>query len=252
MGGAGDFAVRVANFEGPLALLLRLIEERQLDVTEVSLAKVTDQYLQHLERVRELNLEVASEFAVIAARLLELKARALLPGTRPADEEVPAGEDEDSAEDLVRRLLEYRQFRDAAETFRQLAEAEGLRYTRIPEDLEALTQEAELEGLSVADLLRAFAQVLRAAEERTPPPLEVRREPLSVAQRMREVVDRVRAAGGRVHFHGLFGAAPGRFEVVVTFLAVLELLRRRRLRAVQPAPLGPIELVLMEPDGAEP
>lgn len=244
--------MRVGAFEGPLALLLRLIEERQLDITELSLAEVTDQYLAHVERMRSLDMETASEFAVVAARLLELKARALVPDAR-TEEEAPASEgEEDPAADLLERLMAYRQFRDAAEEFRRLAEAEGLRYTRIPEAVDGAVREAELAGLTAADLLRAFAEVLRAAEERMPRSWQVQREPVTVAQRMGEVLERVRRAGGRAFFHQLFAGAPSRLDVVVTFLAVLELLRTRRLRAAQASPLGPIELSLVPADGAWP
>lgn len=252
MTGAGEFPVRVAQFEGPLALLLRLIEERQLDVTAVSLAEVADQYLRHVEAMRPLDLEAASEFAVIAARLLELKARALVPEPRGGGQDGAPPDEDEPGEDLVRRLLEYRRYRDAAEELRRRAEAEGLRFTRIPEDLEGLAREADLERVTPADLLRAFVDVLEASAARTPPPLEVRREPIPVARRMVEVLRHLRAAGGRAAFHELFAGEPARAEVVATFLAVLELLRQRRLRAVQAEPLGPIELRLPEADGTGP
>lgn len=248
-----EFLVRVANFEGPLALLLRLIEERELEVTEVSLAEVTDQYLAYLDRMEELNLEVASEFIVIAARLLELKARVLVPSPRDAAaEDAEAGEDGGGAEDLVQQLLAYRQFRDAAERFRAMAEAEGLRYTRIPEDLGELARSADLQGLTVNDLLQAFLGVLRDLEERGPQTVEVVPEPVSVTERMRELVWRVRRGGGSMLFDDVLAGARTRFEVIVTFLAMLELLRRRRLRAVQAEPFGPIELILLEADGEDP
>lgn len=247
-----EFSVRVARFEGPLALLLRLIEERQLEITEVSLAEVAEQYLAYLDRMRQLDLEVASQFLVIAARLLELKARALVPAPRPQEEPDPAGDGEGGAEELVRQLLAYRQFRDAAEQLRALAEAEGLHYTRFPEELQDVERAAELHGLTLGDLLRAFADVLRAAEERGPAPVEIVPEAISVAARMREVVWRLRRAGGRLAFHDLLAAGAPRRELVVTFLAILELLRRRRLLARQPEPLGPIELVLRDTGDEEP
>ena len=233
--------VRLSNFEGPLDLLLQLIEREELEITEVSLAAVTEQYLEHVRAMRELDLEGASEFALVAARLLDLKARSLLPA-RSEPEDVA---EEDPAADLVRRLLEYRQFKRAADLLRQRGEREGLRFPRFPDDLVTLAAEVELEGLDLADLLRAVEGVLaRTPEVETT--WAIRPETLTVGECMRRLVWTLRQAGGRTTFPALFRRGSDRLEIVVTFLALLELLRRRRVRVRQSEPFADIEIMLLE------
>lgn len=231
--------IRLQNFEGPLELLLNLIEERQLEITEVSLVEVTDQYLAYIEAMQPFDLDAASEFLVVASRLLDIKARTLLPPPRPE----PGEEEEaDPGEELVRRLLEYRQFRQAAELLRSRGEMEELRFPRTPEDLAALAEQVEIEATALTELLAAMERVLAQAPETEDPEMEVAAERLTVAEAMRQIVWGLRERGGRTRFESLFPPGSGRLRIVVTFLALLELLRRRRVTVHQEAPFAPIEI----------
>ena len=237
---AAQRLIRLHNFEGPLELLLHLIEERRLEITEVSLSEVTDQYLAYIEAMESFDLDVASEFLVIASKLLEIKARTLLP---PAQREQEDEDEEDPRSELVRRLLEYRQFRQAADLLKARGELEALRFPRTPDDLAALAEQIELDGPTLAELLRAMERVLAQAPETDAPELQVAPEGLTVAECMRQILWQLRHQGGRVVFTRLFPPGSGRLRIVVTFLALLELLRRRRVRVHQPVPFGEIEVV---------
>ncbi|MFO7245827.1 MAG: segregation/condensation protein A [Thermaerobacter sp.] len=237
--GGAEPLIRLHNFEGPLDLLLHLIEERQLEITEVSLVEVTDQYLAYVEAMRPFDLDIASEFLVVASRLLDLKARTLLPPPRPEPEEEEAA---DPGQELVRRLLEYRQFRQAAQLLKARGELEELRFPRTPEDLAALAEQIEVAPAALAELLAAMERVLAQAPETEAPELEMEAERLTVAEAMRQIVARLRERGGSTRFEALFPPGSGRLRIVVTFLALLELLRRRRVTVRQEVPFGPIEI----------
>lgn len=240
--------IRLDNFEGPLDLLLHLLDQQKLEITEVSVAQVTDQYLEYVRAMETLDLDTVSEFAVMASRLLEIKARALLPSP-PASED---DEDEGDPEaELVRRLLEYKQFKQAAELLRRQGEEAGLRFPRIPDDLANLEPQLRLEGLRLQDLLAAMEAVLAQASDEDDASLQLQRESLTVAGSMRRLMSELRREGGRVAFHQLFRRGSSRLEIVVTFLALLELLRRKRVKARQEAPFGPIDIILV-PSSPEP
>lgn len=237
-----DYRIRLDNFEGPLDLLLQLIEARELDITEVSLAAVTDQYLEYIKSLEPFDLEIASDFAAVAARLLEIKAKTLLPPPKPEADE-GEGEESDPESELIRRLLAYRQFKEAAQLLKEKGEASSLLFTRLPDDAAELAREIDLGTVSLAALLEALAAVLEQAEDETAAAIELTPEQLSIEECMRRIVWGVRRAGDRLRFHELFRAPVTRLEVVVTFLALLELLRRRRVAVEQRDPSQPIEIV---------
>jgi|SRR5690606_14850708 len=241
---AGPHLIRLENFEGPLELLLHLIEERELEITEVSLLEVTDQYLAFIEAMRPFDLDAASEFLVIASRLLDMKARTLLPPPRP---EADPEEDDDPGAELVRRLLEYRQIRRAAELLRARGELEELRVPRTPAEWQELAQQLEIEAPALTELLAAMERILAQAPEADDPELQVATERLTVAEAMRQIVWGLRERGGRARFESLFPPGSGRLRIVVTFLALLELLRRRRVSVEQAEPFGPIEITWAGP-----
>jgi segregation and condensation protein A len=238
--GEGSEAFRLAlpRFEGPLDLLLHLIERNELDVTEVSLVQVTEQYLQHLRAQEQLNLAALADFIAIGARLLLLKSRALL-----APEEEPArGEDETSAEDLVEALREYRRFKEAAEFFRA-RESGHAAYGReapppqtpLPTGLDTVTLD------SLVDLIR---EILERMPEEEPAP-EVQRDPIRLRDRMGSLVESLER-DRRLSFRRLIESATSRTMVVVDFLAVLELIKSRYLEARQSESFGDIDLVRRE------
>ncbi|HBY92518.1 MAG TPA: hypothetical protein DEP84_00910 [Chloroflexi bacterium] len=238
MTAAGDFTVQLPVYEGPLDLLLHLIEKRELDITQVSLAVVTDDYLAHLHTLEAVDPGRVAEFLVVAARLVLIKSRLLLPREHEAEDD---NEDEGNGEALARALAAYRQFKTVA---RDLSEREGagLRaYVREapPPDLERRLDPA---GLTVADLFKALRTIL---DQRAPEPESVdtvvRPLRVTVRQRINELTTRLRA-GQALAFDEVLGAEPSRQEVIATFLALLELIKMGRARANQAALFAPIAI----------
>ncbi len=247
--GEAEFQLSLPVFEGPLQLLLHLIESRQLDVLSVPLAEVADAYVAHLAS-HPVNVRHLSEFVAMAAQLILLKSRRLLPAEPlPA---VPAGEDEPDEEELRRRLLEYRTLRDAARALGAVDLAAPL-YRREPreEDLPA----AAVRQLPVSVLLEAIEGLASVAEPPAPPPEVVAREITIGAQ-----IAALRAAlgaGRPVVLQAMLAACRSRTEMAVTILAALELVRRREVRVEQSTLFGPIALALapaderLEPESVE-
>ncbi|QDE83591.1 segregation and condensation protein A [Myxococcus xanthus] len=245
-----NFRIALPNFEGPLDLLLHLIKEHRVDIFDIPLALITEKYLEHLERMREINLDIAGEFLVMASTLAHLKSRMLLPRQdavavqEGAEVFAVAEETEDPRAELVRRLLEYQKYKDAAE---QLATQDLLGrdvFARnVPvEAVPIPEEEVGLQEFSVLKLVEALDRVL----ERLQPKLqhEVVRERVTLSEAILRVVERLRPHG-QVLFESLFTEeeTPSRQEVVITFLAILEMVKRRLIRVVQDEPMGPILLL---------
>ena len=234
------YRVKLTVFEGPLDLLLQLIEKQELDITTVSLAQVTDQYLDYIGLLQEIDAGALAEFLVIAARLLLIKSRLLLPQPPGLDEE----REDDVGQDLARQLLEYKRFKEAARTLRH-REEQGLRaYVRVapPPDL---PERVDLEGVSLDDLVEAVRQALQA---RPAPPVSQVVPPLmvSIAEKMAEILGAV-ARQGRVRFQRLLAESRSRLEVIVAFLALLELIKEHKVVVRQERLFGDI-LVTMRSD----
>jgi segregation and condensation protein A len=235
--------VRLALFEGPLDLLLHLCRDNKVDITDIPIAAITEQYLAYLDMMRTLNLEVAGEFLVVAATLLHIKSRLLLPV-----EETPEGEEgDDPRRDLVRQLLEYQRFKEAGLALRGLEERRSAIFARESLGPEGPPRTDYPLEVSMIDLLAALRRVI----EQMPKTQQVQLEPdrLSVAQRIAEVLE-LMAAGGELRFEELFRGAREVGDVVVTFLAVLELVRLRLVRIWQAVAYGEIRVAAV-PAGAE-
>ena len=228
-------------FEGPLDLLLYLIRRQNLDILDIPVAEITRQYVSYIDVMQELRFELAAEYLVMAAILAEIKSRMLLP--RPPSEE---GLEDDPRADLVRRLQEYERFKQAAEDIdtlprmdRDTAPASAF----VPER----TIHREPPDVDLREMLLALHDVLKRAELFTGH--SIRREALSVRQRMGELLARLE--DGTFHrFEQLFEAREGRLGVVVTFLSILELAKERLLEIVQEAPLAPIYVKSLAVDRA--
>jgi segregation and condensation protein A len=234
------YRVKLTVFEGPLDLLLQLIEKRELDITTVSLAQVTDQYLDYIGLLQEIDAGALAEFLVLAAKLLLIKSRLLLPQPPGLDGE----REEDVGQDLAQQLLEYKRFKEAALVLRQ-REAQGLRaYVRVASPPE-LPRRLDLEGVSLNDLVEAVRQALQT---RPAPPVSEVVPPLvvSIADKMAEILDSV-AERGRVSFQRLLAKSRSRLEVIATFLALLELIKEHEVVVRQERLFGDI-LVAMRPD----
>jgi len=239
-----NYQVNLDVFEGPLDLLLRLIEREELDITLISLARVTDQYLGYLAGLRERSAANLADFCVIAAQLLVIKSRVLLP--RPAS---AAPADEDEGDDLVERLKEYRRFRQAAEQLGVLESAGRRTYTRLA-PLPRLEPRPQPGEADVNDLVAALQQALAQRPQQQPVGRVVAPVTVRIAERIAAILARIETHG-KVRFATLMGSARSRLEVIVTFLALLELIKQQRVRALQQRPFGEIDIVPREPDAAE-
>jgi len=231
-------------FKGPLDLLLHLIERDELDITEVSLLEVTDQYLGFIRSRESIDLDMLAEFIAIGARLLLLKSRALLP--RDPEEAPHDDEEESDIRALVEALKEYRRFKQAAEFLREREVGHGS-YRR-----EVAPPEVPLPtGLDTVTL-SSLVDVIREVLDRIPdeePEVEIKREPVRLRDRMRSLVDTLQR-DGKTSFRSLILSATSRTMVIVDFMAVLELIKQRYLAARQADAFGDIELVRLE--GAQP
>ncbi len=233
------YRVRLAVFEGPLDLLLTLIRREQLDITAVALAQVTDQYVAHVSRLAACDPDELAAFCEVASTLMLIKSRALLP--RP-----PAPEPDEDADAmlLVERLRAYRQFKQAAAVLQQ-REHGGLRAFVRSAPPPDLPPRLDPSGVSLADLVAAFEAALAEVEvEPPPPPAGVAPPRLRLADRFADIRELLRRQGRVTFREALLGARRDREYVVVSFLAVLELLRRGWVRATQPELFGEIVLEL--------
>jgi len=235
----GDYKVKLEVFEGPLDLLLYLIKQDEIDIYDVSLERITRQYLEYLQAFKELNIELAGEFIVMAANLIYLKSRSLLPVDQQPPEE-DARED-DPRWDLIRQLIEYKKFKEAAAQLhvRELEQERIFARTGgSSPDREQLLRPGEV---GIFQLINAFQTVIKRVEARHDVQ-EIFGERFSVSEKIDTILKRV-AGGAAVRFSDLFGAVVSRVEVAVTFLALLELIRLKQVRAIQRSIFDEIEIV---------
>lgn len=231
---AEDLKISLPLYEGPLDLLLDMIRKQKLDIYDIPIAKVTEQYLEYLHLMQEMNVDVASEFMLIAAQLIYIKSRMLLP----PDPDAPAEEAEDPRLELVRRLLEYEKFKNAAQMLYQREMVENAAWSNpgaIP------MEEAELEPeltVTLYDLLRVFREVVKRAEER--PLMEVDREEFSVEQMMAFMWEAISSKNRDVTLTELLPHISSRRGLITAFLALLELTRLRAIYLTQQKALGEI------------
>jgi segregation and condensation protein A len=238
-----DYKVKLEIFEGPLDLLLYLVKKDELDIYDIPIERITKQYLDYINTFQMLNIELASEFIVMAANLMYIKSRELLPKTlQPPDEE---GEDNDPRWDLIRQLVEYKKFKEAAQFLGQQEIRSDEFFAPNPEmpDLDAVP--AGIGQVGIFDLIRAFQRMLKRFEK---------------ADDIREIVDdrytvsgkidhllEIIPIGAKVKFETLFTDVSSRAEMIVTFLALLELMKLNHLQVEQEFLLGEIVVVRPEP-----
>ena len=222
------YAIKLDVFEGPLDLLLHLIQQNEMDITDVSIAEITEQYLEYLNLMEMLDLDVASEFLVMAATLLHLKSQIILPSTS-SDESYTFKD----REELVQQLLEYKQFKEAAQTLDYYATNHEKVYGRSVDsyaDVEDL-QEVQIKA-TLFDLLSAFQYITEREFAIDDVYEEIQEEPITVEEKM-EFLERRLSAGEQIRFDELFSEYASKLERIVTFLAILELIRLQRIVAVQ-------------------
>ena len=233
-----DYKVKLEIFEGPLDLLLYLIKQDEIDIYDISIERITRQYLEYLQAFKELNIELAGEFIVMAANLIYLKSRSLLPADQQPPEE--DAEEDDPRWDLIRQLIEYKKFKEAAAELHLRELAQQRIFAREGASTPAIEGPLRLGEVGIFQLINAFQIVIKRVEERQDLQ-EIFGERFSVSDKIDKILQRV-AAGAPVRFSDLFEAVVSRVEVVVTFLALLELIRLRQIRAIQKSIFEDIEI----------
>jgi len=234
-----DYRVQLDIYNGPLDLLLYLIRKEEVDIYDIPIAHITEQYIHHVEVLHQMDPNLSGEFLVMAATLMEIKSRMLLPH---AVEEEQAGETIDPRSELVRQLLEYKRFKDAAGWLADAAETQSLKFPRVPVLPQASASEIDLEDVQIWDLVEAFSKLLQAtlAGARMH---EVEKDDTPLALHQQDILDRL-TREGPLPFSRIFEGRTRRTEIIGLFLAMLELMRQGMVRIEQDKPFAEIYLFL--------
>ncbi len=228
--------IKINLFEGPMDLLLHLIKKNEMDIYDIKVAAITDQYIEYLELMKELNLEVAGDYLVIAAELSLIKSKMLLP--KPVIEE----EEEDPRAELVRRLLEYQVYQDAAS---DLFEGEVLGrdvFKREPDKGDLSIEEVELVPVNLWSLIEAFREFYDRRKELWAEDLSFITEEITIEEKLEQVLNKIRTLG-EIGFERLFTECESKFDLILTFLSLLELARMDSVHIVQESPDAPMIIV---------
>lgn len=234
-----EYRVQLDVFTGPMDLLLYLIRRDELDIQDISIVGVTKQYVEYVKMLEQLDPNAAGDFLVMAATLIELKSRALLPSPP-----LEAADDDDPSAPLVRQLLEYKRFKDAARQLGSAADERAKRFRRSPADLPPELEGVELEEAEVWDLLSAFGRVMSSIGKGADVH-EIISDDTPVALYSAEIVAALER-DGPTRFFALFEGRDARMELIGLFLALLELILRKRIRAEQERAFGEIYLFLLD------
>ena len=227
-----DYKLILDDFEGPLELLYQLVKKNEIDISEVSLAKITDQYLEYLEQMREFDIDLASEFLIIASELIEIKIKALLPKEEEQEEE--------SEHELITRLREYELFKNIAQMLKEWEEKAGNRY-QAQVDIEELMPEmlqVDLE-ISANELYELVVKALTAEKEEETEVIEnpnleyLKEEKFNIRNKIRDMLKDIRTVNDEISFFNLIKENDNQLEIVVSLLALLELMKRKRIKVVQ-------------------
>ncbi|MDD3401075.1 MAG: segregation/condensation protein A [Eubacteriales bacterium] len=236
-----EYKVSLSQFEGPLDLLLHLIEKAELNIEDIFLSQITSQYLSYMDDISDLDMDKASEFLSVAAQLVLIKSRQLLP--RPPIENE---DEEDPEQALIRQLRDYKLFKAAGEDLQQLLDCAKKSYTRLPEDIVLPPQKVELDQVDMDTLYDAFLTMLSRARETAPQDKSQRvKQDVYTIRRQINHVREILKAGGHL-FTDLFEPDATKIEMVVTFMAVLELLGHGEIRLSQKGPFAPIRISIRE------
>ena len=222
----------IGDFEGPLDLLLHLIKKSKMEIFDIEISEITNQYLKYIESMSEMNLDIASEYLVMASELIEMKSRKLLPNKKDEEE---SSEEEliNPEEELKRRLLEYKKYKESTSVFRSLEENRSSYYTKAPESLQKYSKEKlENDGnVSVMDLLEAFEKLLERQNLNKPLNTKIARKELSVKERVVKIREILKLKK-KINFIELFDDFSKPY-VVVTFLSILEMAKNKEITLKQ-------------------
>ncbi|MDW7972117.1 MAG: segregation/condensation protein A [Thermodesulfovibrio sp.] len=224
--------VALPVFEGPLDLLLHLIKQNKVDIYDIPIALITKQYLEYLELMQELDLEIASEFLLMAATLIYIKSKMLLPKQEQPEEE------EDPRKELVEQLIEYEKIKEASQILKERYQFWSKAFPR-----NTSKEEVFLEELSIFDLFQAFKKILDSSK----PKIYIPKETIKVEEKIEQILNLLEIKKS-ITFQELFSSDSSRLEIIVTFLALLELLRLRLVKAYQKNPFDEIFIYLEEKD----
>ncbi|HHW54263.1 MAG: segregation/condensation protein A [bacterium] len=231
-----SYQVRLQNFQGPFDLLCHLIEKDKIDIYDIPIAQITREYLEYLNTWEDMDIDEASEFLLLACKLIEIKARLLLPqkqGVTPEEEII------DPREELVERLLEYKLFRRLSALLEEIARDQEKIFTRAGDDPAHWFPEGKpLEAVTLTDLTEAFRAVLQQAA--SVPTIPLRERMISIEEKIQELRQALPGANARLWFKDLFTKRSDRLDIIATFLALLELIHRGELKAYQANTFGDI------------
>jgi len=227
-----SYRVKLEIFEGPLDLLLYLIKKDEIDIYDIPIAHITEQYLAYLELMQELDISVAGDFLVMASTLIYIKSKMLLP----PDPKIDGEEDlnEDPRAELIERLLEYQKFKSAAQMLHSRGEIESACYTRGPLETDSSNPEV---SATLFDMLRVFREVLKRAEAQIE--MEIARDEMTIAEKLAQIHAMLEERE-RINVRELFEMSRSKRELIITFLALLELVKEWKIYLVQSEPFGAI------------
>jgi len=225
------YQVKLEAFEGPLDLLLHLINRLEIDIYDIPMAELTAQYIEHLQAMRVLQLDELSEYLVLAATLIEIKSKMLLPvhEGEEFDDDFDFDMEDDPRGELVARLIEYKKYKEAAINLKESADERSDHFTKTPQDLtefgEIVASESD-ESLNVFDLIGAFQKMLNRKRLKAPMTASISKTEVSISEKMDEIMAILEKGGGKCDFYSLFDKGETT-DLVVTFLSLLELMKRR-------------------------
>lgn len=243
-----SYQVKVDVFEGPLDLLLHLINRYEIDIYDIPVAEITEQYMAYIQTMQELELNIASEYLVMAATLLAIKSQMLLPNQElEADDEFE--EAEDPREELMRRLIEYRKYKEAAHQLKEREKDVNRIYTRPPANLEEYNNGEVLTKnngeVSIFDMIGALKSLFERKKWEQPLETRIHKQEIPIQDRMDQIMDQVNQSSGGVYFSSLF-PYPDRSHIVVSFIALLELMKKKKIFCEQQDHFADIVIYKME------
>ena len=248
------YKIKLQQFEGPFDLLLFFIERDELDIHDIPIAKITDDFLEYIRQMESINVDLASEFILVAATLMRIKAKMLIP-RKPVDEE---GNEIDPRDELVQRLMEYKRYKSVLDEMRVLEESRALRNHRghVARDLKIIANKAlvdvELESLTLFKLMKAFERVMTRLEDKKKKAVHrVFRYEHTIQGQQIYILSKVKR-GKKLDFKNIFGACKNRMHAIITFLAMLELLNLNRLKCITGEGMNNLWLTVPEEEDIRP
>lgn len=241
------YHVKLSQFEGPLDLLLHLISNAKINIEDIFVSEITEQYIQHMAEIEELDMDRASEFLQMAATLLYIKSRTLVPKRQETEET----EEIDSEQELIERLKKYKLYKEVCETFKSMENDAKECYFKLAEELPQIPQNVSFDGITLEALCQAFLQAfqrLKLQEEEKEKPLHITKEIFSVKEKMSHILREIKK-NNTLSFFTLIASSKSRLEAAVTFLAILELLHRNDITISQQGNFQDIMMYAMKKVG---